>query len=416
MKRFLSKEWLLLYTLILSFIFMRAIHFTEHLNFSTDQANFSSHALTMWQTGKPLFQGPTFSIHLGDRWVHHGPYIYYIQLLFLFIGGFDPIWSSFAFTVFCGVMVLPLYFGTKKLLNEKAALLVSLVYAFFPYFVHYTRFFWNPNYQLALLPILIYLMGHFKQKKRIKIFFLISLLLSILFQLHYQFFIILIFLLSYFFIWERLDWRYFLTFCLSFLIGFIPLLIYEVTHHFANLNTLLFFMTHLEYLYAQNKENSSLAPHYFLSLSFLAFFIGVALFKNKLNYKMVWAVGIASIVLSLFYYLPQPEGARGMAEGWNYLGEEQVHQIIVNQGVSNFNVVNLDYDTLAEVQKYLLLKDNIHINEDDYYSNQYLYVISAREDYSSHPAYEIGTFKPSTVIKTWEISRKHKLYLLKRIT
>ncbi len=408
-----EKKLLILFAII--FIALRSINFQYHLNFSTDQARFSSKALEMWNEKRPLFIGPTFSINLSGRYMYHGPYIYYFQLIFLLLGNFDPIVSSYLFMLFCATMIFPLYYGTKLLINQKAALLMVSIYTLFPVFVHYTRFFWNPNFQLALSALLVYLMGLFKKNHNKKYFFVLSLLLSIIFQFHYQFLFVVLGFLIYYFVYKKIGWMYFLIFLLGFVVGFIPLIIYELTHHFYNLSTLKLFIENWDSLMEQSKKNNTtLAPHYFLTISFFALLLLFGLFKNKISLKLIYVVSFISLFWSLYLYLPMPAGARGMADDWNYLDELKAHNIIKQENLKNYNVANLIYDTLAEVQKYLLRRDGVQIEYDDYIHNDYLYVLTDKDDYMGHPAYEVNTFKPSKLVKKWDITKRYKLYLLKR--
>lgn len=400
--------------LIALFLLMRFVNFSEHLNFSADQGKFSSKALEIWRDKKPTFVGPTFSFHIGERYVYQGPYIYYLQLLFLGLGGFDPIVSSVIFTIFASLMIIPLYIGARNLTNKNAALLITLIYIFFPYYIHYTRFLWNPNYQLVLLPPLIFLMGHFKKANSKLAFFLLSFLVGVLFQLHYQFFVAFVGIVIYYFGIKKIGWSYLGVFIVGVVTSFLPLIAYDLTHKFYNFQTLKFFIEKNEILYQNNKDSSSFAPHYYLALSFLTLLPATYFLRKAITRPVIVVIVLVSFGLSAFLYFPKPPGARGMSDNWNYLYEEKVNQIIIGEKLDSFNVVNLKYDTLSEVQKYLLKKDGIAINYDDYYSNEYLFVVTDREDYMNHPAYEIGSFKPSKVVRDWQINPQYKLILLER--
>lgn len=156
-------------------------------------------------------------------------------------------------------------------------------------------------------------------------------------------------------------------------------------------------------------------PHYYLSLSFFALFLFLALLKKAVNNFLLVLVVIILGGWSLLLYTEKPVHGYGMAENWNYLDEAQVHQIIVQENINNFNVMNLAYDTLAEVQKYLLRKDRITIDYYNYRNNNYLFVVAKSEDFLNDPAYEIKTFNPAKVIKTWKINEVYNLYLAKRL-
>lgn len=408
------QQWYLLAGLIILAIFFRSLHFPVSFNFSSDQGAFSITALQQWQEKELALQGPPFSFKIGERQVAQGPAIYYLQILFLLLGSFDPLLSSLAFSLFSCLMIVPLYLGSKLLLNQKGAWILSIIFALTPFYITYTKFLWNPNYQLAFLPVLILLMGLYKKNNSKKLFFSIGLLTFFLLQLHYQFFIGLIGIVGFYLVNKTpfIKWSLFL---LGGIIAYLPFLYYEITHHWYNTDTLWFFLTHRDILFAQNKDQSSFAPHYYLSLSFLAVIMIVALSKKYLSKYLIISVLVFLVSASAYYFLPLPKGAYGMAENWNYLDEAKVHQIIMTQKLDSFNVTNLEYDSLSYVQKYLLLKDQYPVDLSNYYNNHYLFVVSKKPDLFSYPAYEIQSFASSREINKWPINEQYILYLLERI-
>lgn len=162
----LKKELLIIVLFVAVFILLRSINFTWHLNFSGDQATFSTKALEIYRSGKPVLLGPPMSINLNGRYAFQGPMIYYELLFFLILGGFNPIVSSYIFMIFCALMIVPLYYGTKILLNRRAALIIVAAYTILPYYIDFTRFLWNPTFQFSLVPLIILLMALYKRKKK----------------------------------------------------------------------------------------------------------------------------------------------------------------------------------------------------------------------------------------------------------
>lgn len=405
--------WWLLSLVISLAILMRTLHYPLSFNFSSDQAAFSITAYTQLKNSELALQGPPFSFKIGDKQVAQGPAIYYLQTLFLLLGNFDPLYASLAFTLFSCLMMIPLYIGTKLLFGDKAAWILVIIYALNPFYITYTKFLWNPNYQLSLLPWLFLLMGLYKKNPSGKIFFLLGFVTFLLLQLHYQFFIGLIGIITYYLIRKTnpLHWGLFI---LGGVLAYLPYLYYEITHKFYNLDTLWFFMTHRDILYSQNQDQSSLAPHYYLSLSFLAIFLMVGLVRKYLTKQIIIVTFLSLLGISGYYFIPMPKGAYGMAEDWNYQNEAKVHQILKEQQLDSFNLTNLEYDSLYHVQKYLLLKSGIEIETGNYYDNKYLFVVSPTPEIFSYPAYEIQSFQPSREIAKWPINEKYTLYLLER--
>ncbi len=163
----LKKDWLLAVVFVLLFIVLRSFHFTTVLNFSYDQGFFSMKALDLWRTKTIVMIGPTASLNYEGHYTFQGSVIYYLLMIFMLIGQWNPVWGSYVFMLFAATMCLPLYYGVKFLMDRKAAVIATSFYCFFPLYIDYTRFLWNPNFQFALMPLIILMMGLFKKTKNI---------------------------------------------------------------------------------------------------------------------------------------------------------------------------------------------------------------------------------------------------------
>lgn len=408
--RKLSNEILLLIVFTILFILIRSIHFPQFVNFTHDPALFSIEALSIDREKFIKLIGPSISINFEGRHIFQGPAVYYLQLLFLKLGNFNPLTSSYLFMIFSSFMIIPLYYGVKLLINRRVALAIVILYTLLPYFINYTRFLWNPNFQLSLIPLLFLLMGLFKKKKSKFLFMLISIFMGFLLQFHYQFIIIIIGLLVYYFLILKIRYSFLPIFIGGFLIGFFPLVLFEIRHNFYNIQTLILYFNNPRTSQSINLKEVS---HYFLSLSM---FLSVVLFSSfrRINRFFLVALFMILLIYSLILYIPKPTQGFRMVKNWNYLDEEKVYKIIKEQRLRNFNIVNLSYDTLATVQKYFLKRDFYNIDFDNYRTNNLLYVINSNDNFMDNPAYEVNTFKPSSIIKQWSINDFYNLYLLKR--
>jgi hypothetical protein len=419
-KVFKSPEFKLLLIIFLISVLIKSINFADHLNFSTDQAHFSTQALEIWEGKKLQLLGPTLSPHLGERRFHLGPHSYYLQLAFLLPANFDPIASSYLFMIFGTLMTFPLFYGTKWLAgSSEAAYLMVIIYSFLPLFLIYSRFFWNPNFQLVLLPVLIWLMGLFKKDLSKKVFLILSVSVGILVQFHYLFFFIVIALFFYYFLIKGLHFSYMPLYLLGIILGFVPIFLYDLNHDFYTFETLRLLIENWQIVTNNQQDPNTVYYHYTLSFVFMATLISVAILKKFITQKVIMAVFLGLLIWDLYLFVPKPTQGYGMSQNWDYLDEVKANQIIekqhlVNFNLVNFNIVNLTYDYPAEVQKYLLKKDHIQIEEDNYTTNKYLFVITPQIDFLNHPAYEINSFKPSKIVKNWPIDPTHTLYLLER--
>ncbi|OGD08726.1 hypothetical protein A2397_04165 [Candidatus Amesbacteria bacterium RIFOXYB1_FULL_44_23] len=400
----------ILLSLIIIFVAIRSLHFTKALNFSTDQGLFSSNALAIYQKPKLLLIGPTFSVNLNGRYAYQGSVIYYFQLLFMMLGRFDPVISSYLFMLFAAVSLVPLYIGVKLLAGSRAALLMATVYTLLPYYIRYTRFFWNPNSQLVLSAWIILLIGLYKKYRTYKWLLVLTVAMGVVLQFHYQFLLVIAAVGITVLVTNREKLKTFAVGMAGLMVGFSSLIIFELRHNFYNLQTIWLFLKYRSSI--GNNPTTTLADYYFLSLSLFAL-LGLVLILKKIKWPVVYVV-IGLLIWSLLVFVPQPTHGFRMANDWDYSSEAIVHELIMKEGLTDFNVVNLVYDTKAATQKFLLKKDGIQINEEDYFQNAYLFVIGPPKTALSDPAYEVATFKPALVLKRWRINQKFDLFLLKK--
>ncbi len=191
------------------------------------------------------------------------------------------------------------------------------------------------------------------------------------------------------------------------------MVLFELRNNFYNFQTLFLYIKNIDKVF--KVKSNVFVSYYFLNIYIFILIIVTNLIKKYItNRKLVFLI-LSLLVIDLFMYGRIPKHAFGMEEDWNYLNEEKVYKIIRNENITNYNIVNLGYDTVAVVQKYLHRKDGIRYNFEDYYNNKYLFVVSKYKNFMENPAYEVNTFKPSRIVKKWEINNTYKLYLLERL-
>ena len=420
MKRIFNKTFLLLFICIGLFIGIRSLHYVYQVNFSGDQAFCGIEALRIFKDKIITFIGPQISANYEGRYIFQGPIIYYMYLFFLLLGKWDPVSSSYFFMIFCALMIVPLFFGTKKLINEKAAWIMVIIYSFFPYYINYTRFLWNSTFLLSLLPLLIFFMGVFKEGKykKMSLFFLISFWLGLLLQFHYQFVLIIAAIFVFYFLIKKIKPINILIFISGILLGFSPLIIFELRHQFYHIHTILLFIQNWSKV---DKPGNITMPHYYLAISFMLIILLLGVMSKKINKIKYYLIIIFGLIILLYGFssnINKPVHAFwAPTSPWNYLDEKHIYEIIKStQLKSDFNVANLAYyDTLSVVVKYFMKRDGYNINYDDYYNNKYLFVISEKDTYLSNPAYEVATFKPRVLLKQWNINARFNMVLLERL-
>ena len=398
--------------IIFFFIAIRSLHFAEALNFSFDQGHGFTRILEMWKNKEITLVGPATSVSADNKQLLQGSILYYFTLIFAIFGRFDPIVSSYIFMLFSSLGIIPLYSGMKKLVNQKAALLMIVLYTFLPMFIDFTRFFFGPNFLIPLSTILIYFMGLYKTKPNNIYLFFIFVYTGILTQFHYQLVIILFILFMYYSYIKRFSIKSILIMVGGFCVGFSPMILFELKNQFYNLNVIK------NYLFSSKPHSGTpfeILTHRYLAISiFLLALISIYL-RKYISYILIIMITLILIILDAYLYLPKPSHGFGMSPNWNYLMEKKAYEIIKKENLKNYNIVNHIYDNLSIVIKFHLKKDGVQMNYDDYYHNDYLYVISKTEDVFKDPAYELNTFVPNKLVKSWKLNDVYNLYLFKRV-
>lgn len=410
-RRFHRKELFLIFLFFVLFLLLRSLHFAESLNFSYDQAAWSTRALEIYRNSELTLVGPEYSLDVAGRKIFQGPATYYFLILFLVPARFDPVFASYLFTIFAGLSVFPLFFGSKFLFGRKGAVLITAFYVLFPLFVDYTRFLWNGNFIVAVSAFIIFFLGLFYKTGRRLFVFLAFLTGGILVQMHYLFLIVLAGLGIFLFLQKRLILQNFFVLIFGFLLGLISHILFEARNGFYTFKTLLIYAKN----YRQLVSGSGFENHYFLVLSVFVFLLAVFLFKKFIDRKVLVSVVLILSFVDLFLYLPKPSHGFGMSENWSYPDEVKTYEIIRSKNISNYNIANLVYDTKATVQKYLHAKDDIKNEGGNYETNKYLFVISRNlENFNDFP-YEVKYFFPHETVGEWEINEAYNLFLLERL-
>ncbi|MBP9815656.1 glycosyltransferase family 39 protein [Candidatus Woesebacteria bacterium] len=403
-------QWLLPLFFVLLFILIRSIYFDNLFNFVYDQVSSSTEILKLWRTKSISLLGPPMSFTVEHRQVFFGGFSYLMQFVFLAIGSFDPFLSTYAFMVFSALMIFPLYFGTKRLINQTAAIIMATLYTLLPYFIESTSSMWNPYFMFSLFPLIVYLMGLFKTKKSPWLFLFLSILGGICFQLHYLFIFAWVGIGVYYFFVEKLSRKFLAIFILGFAIGIANLMLFEVRNNFYLLQTLWIYVTH-----PRNVSQHWIAPYYILSEVFFAILAGLSIFRKRLNNTMVVALFIVLLLMSI-PYITTDARERSYPKDWYYEDDIEVYKII-KDNLPTYQDVNIFefYDATGNVPKYFLKLDNVLLDYDDYYGNKYLYVSYKDDQFMKNAAYEVASFNPSRIVKTWKINDVYNLFLLERL-
>lgn len=442
-------HWWVFAALWCAFLVVRLLNFPIALNFSTDQATFSTRALEIWRDREITLVGPTASFNTQGRYLIQSSLIYYTTLLFQLPAGFDPMVASGLFVCAAALLSVFLYVGVRQLAGTPAALLVYGMYALAPVYLRHTQFLWNPNYQLTLTPVLIFATAQYLTGKRPRWLLASGFVTGFLTLFHYQF-VVLWILAALGTGWLLLVRRRTMTvprewylWWLGAVLGVSPLLAFELRSQFYLTQTAwLLLKAGLETQSASLAGGASsdaasalvvprtLPMHYITSLS-LILFTTLVVWAGKLRVRALDPSRVAltltvMLVWSVINVLP-PAGqtndqAYGMAPHWNYQLEKQAYEriaeVVRTRQLHNYAVANTLYDMLAPVTYFQLQRDNVTGWTKEYRSNDYLFVISAADGSSlrDNPAYEINTFVPVAHMEQWPLSQQYAVFLLERDT
>ena len=405
-------DWITILIFIFLFIFIRAVYYGNVFRFIYDQVASSTVVLELWQNQDVSLIGPPMSLTIGNRQIFFGGVSYYIQMAFLLMGRWDPFWSTYIFMIFSSAMILPLYVGVKKLINRNAAITMTIVYSLLPFYIEGTTQLWNPYFQLALLPGFILLMAFFNKKQSPLLALSLGVYIGILFQLHYQFLIVMVGLAVYYFLVKKISWKLSLFAAVGIIIGFGNMILFELRNDFYTIRTLIIFFQQSEKIASHPQ-----ADYYFMSILFFGLLVVLYYARKYISFKINTILFIILALLAIEYTIISGHN-KNYPKDWYYENDKQVFQIIqdnyLNSDIRDFNIFQF-YAATGDTQKYYMKLNNIDINYNDYYNNEYLYVVYNKDlNYMKDAAYEINTFTPHHLINIWNINSEYNLYLLKR--
>jgi len=405
--------------LILLFLFLRLYHFEDSLNFGSDQGLELLKIHEIYTTGKLTLIGPPSSFVQEGRFFFAGPVVYYMLIPPLAIAKFHPFAVSYTLILFQLISLLTVY----KVLQKKwpktlMPLLFVLIYIFTPLIVEYSRFQWHPNFIIPLSGIIFALILKLSYTNKLNnlILLLIGILLGLGMQIHYSFILSLFAsVISLVLILKSPKLNFILVF-LGFIIGFFPLLLFEIRHNFYNLSTIW------QYFTSSKGTLSGKRPmdYYFFGLvPFAVYIISYALEKvRKINKNLLLILFALYLLWSLNKILPVPDRGFSLPQYWNFQALKKVENIILSQNRKNYNIVDvLTGDTRAMALRYLLtIEGSLPLDVTEYPYAQYLFVYSKVPINKILKGYlwEIDSIKPVKVTKTWNINKDINLYLLEK--
>jgi len=240
LKRILSPNVIMLVVILVA-AFLRLYRIQDYMSFLGDEGRDVLVAYNILH-GHLTLLGPTSSV--GGFFL--GPIYYYFMAPFLLLFNYNPVGPAVMVALFGIATVWLIYRFCTELFNIKIGIIAAVLYAISPLVISYSRSSWNPNPLPFFSLLALYVLYKAVEKNSIKLFFLVGILLGIAIQLHYLTLFLGVIVLSFIIlsqiidnkkIWTRtiiISVKQNLVVLAGFLIGWSPLLAFELRHNFLD--------------------------------------------------------------------------------------------------------------------------------------------------------------------------------------
>ncbi len=241
---FYRQKWLILLTLVfIIYSFFRFTNIDQRIPFAWDQEQFSNQIKGIIKDRDFTLLGPRVT---NDRGFYLAPYFTYLLVPFYYIFNLDPN-ALILFIVVLNISFFALSIWTiKEIFSIKNSIVFLLLWAINPILIKYDTTPWWP----ILIPLgviltiyLLYLIV--KSPKNLLLWSLLGIGLAFFFNMHFQFIFIAMFVVTFLITHYKLKlinhWVGLIISLMSFLIMFLPLVIFDIRNDYLNTNLLLSF-------------------------------------------------------------------------------------------------------------------------------------------------------------------------------
>jgi hypothetical protein len=385
------KPYLFTVLICLVFLFLCFLHLPESFRFGSVQGRDFLVIQQMVQDKKPLFIGPPSEYTIDGRQFFFGPAPYYIILPALLAGNWEPLSVSY-FLIFINAVVL---FVSLVLFDRfiKDRILIysfAILYVFTPTVITFSQSYWNPYFMLPTSLLLLALLVRSKHATTKELFLSIGFLFGLGLQFHLSFIFAIFISLVWLSIHNKLTPRTVGIVVSGFVVGFLPLIIFDLRNHFYNLSTFIAVFNNKSGPLAGFTFNQFYLISVFPFLIFVLSHIVTAIHKKLPQVSYVLLGGY--ILWSLFVIFPAPK------QILSYPTLQKMTTLITNDKPEQFNIVDqTTKDDRAMALRYLLtVKGLPPEGVDQYPQAKTLYVYSALplDSLLKKPVWEIQSFLP----------------------
>jgi len=258
MKKFLvylqslvTKTNIVLLIILSSAAFLRLYRIQDYMTFLGDEGR---DVLVTYNIlhGHLTLLGPTSSV--GGFFL--GPIYYYFMAPFLLLFNYNPVGPAVMVALFGIATVWLIYKFCSDLFNQKIGIIAAALYAVSPLVISYSRSSWNPNPLPFFALLSLYILYKALEKNSWKLLLLVGFLLGIAMQLHYLTLFLGVIVFAYVVLNQVIDnSRQWIKTCLvsakqslivfaGFIIGWSPLLAFEIRHDFLDFRNIANFILH----------------------------------------------------------------------------------------------------------------------------------------------------------------------------
>lgn len=388
------------------YLFLRLYNLNRLIGFRLDQGIHLLETKKMFDTKKISLVGPmvTSKSFMGRNFFVGANYYYVLGIIGI-VGNWNPLLITIFFIFIEYFFYLLFTLFLKQKFNLNWAFLVFIFIATSPYLIIHSRFFWNPHLLIPLSILILLFAEKYLNKKKQKHLFLLAFCWGFGFACHYSavfwgiFFVYLLIKSK-----QYLKVKPYLTIFFGFILGNLPFFIFEVRHGFYNIKTIFL-------VFLNSPNGGDLTSHYFVFPLLIFGLYGFLFFINKIKNKKrasLLLVVTFGLVLWLQINVLTSYAPLDMIEGWGYLEQNKVVNLIVKNGCpNNFNIAaTVQGDTRAYDLRYLLdLKKCEPMGVEEYLNTETLFLVAPIER------------KPETE-KVWEVSSlgKFKINRQEKIT
>ena len=228
--------------IILSFVFIRQYKYFDLLTCEQDQGVHFIETWKIYAFKKLTLIGVASDLKVDGREFYSGPAVHYLTLPFLLIFGWEQRSVSYLMMVFgLSASLFVFWILSSKYKKKRAAYIFLILYSLSPLTVHTDRLFWAPSFMFPIstfiIGFLLYLMKPCKHPQLA--LFVIGFFMGLGLQIHYPF----VFAIAVSLIWLRVINKINLNnlsmIIVGFVLGFSPIIVFELKHQFYNTFTVL---------------------------------------------------------------------------------------------------------------------------------------------------------------------------------